>query len=253
MSEEVVRQLLNDAASGDPPPITADAATLLARARSANRRRAAGAATAIVLLILAGTGAVIGMARSSDQDRQGSVESSASLSPSARAGVPRPSTTAEGPFCGWKDTLAPAVMAALPIKGAWGRPSLVSGICGDSAGVQITVDEAGRTGQVSAVITRIPPDNARKEACIAPKGPCEQLPDGYLYWAQVERRDDGRVSPNNARLATASGLFIDVTCRSDAYDDNGQRLALPPMDHAPCTGLQARALALELVKTDWLD
>jgi hypothetical protein len=145
-------------------------------------------------------------------------------------------------------------MAALPVKGTWGTPSLVSGICGDSAGVQITVTEAGKTGQVAVVVTRAVPERAREEACISPDRPCEQLPDGYVQWAEFAPRDNEPATVYaNVRLATTSGFFFDVTCKSDAHDDAGQLISLPPMDHPACTAQEARALALELVKTNWLD
>ncbi|WP_238010256.1 hypothetical protein KZZ52_53225 [Dactylosporangium sp. AC04546] len=263
MSEETVRLLLNDVADGDAPVIAADPATLFARARRANRRRAAGAATATVLLILAGVGAgtVIVSQRSYDRRGHGSVASSPSpsspsSSPSGRPGMPRPSTSASGPFCGWNDELAPTVMAGLPVNGTWGKPLQIFGICGDAAGVQFPVTEAGRTGQVAVVISRTPPDSADKEGCGVPGGTCEQVPDGYLYWNESQRSRTGRdgvVFFATARLALTSGVLVQVDCWSEAYDDRGQPLTSPPMDHAACTGQQARALALELIKTDWLE
>ncbi|MET7393091.1 hypothetical protein ABZS66_06290 [Dactylosporangium sp. NPDC005572] len=257
MSEETVRLLLNDVAGGDAPLTAAEPATLFARARRANRRRAAGAATATVLLILAGAGTVIASQRSDDRHGDGSVASSPSptLSPSVRPRLPRPSTTASGPFCGWNDQLAPMVMAGLPVKGAWGTPSQVFGICGETAGVRIPVTEAGRTGDVWVVISLSSPDEVRRQACVdGSNGVCEQLPDGYLWWQDSQGSNTLTGSPEffgNSRLGTDDGVLIDVTCFNHGVDDNGRQLTTPPLDHAACTGEQARALALELVKIDW--
>lgn len=257
MSEDVVRLLLNDAAGGDAPSSTADAATLFARARSANRRRAAVTTAALVLLVLAGTGAVLQPQRPDGRHDQGPLSPSTSASPTLSA---RPSgrvmlqtPPASGPFCGWDDGLAPAVMAGLPVTGVWGTPSRVFGICSDHIGVQLTVTEAGKTGQVAAVVSRSSPGDARKNTCDVESATCEQLPNGYLSWYGYQQIRNGRTNfTAGARLATTSGVLIDITCLSDAYDTRGQQLNAPPMDQAACTKLQARALALELVKTNWL-